>query len=388
MFNRNRKQLVSIITPCYNDNRFISECIESVLNQDYPYIEHVVQDGGSTDGTLELIGSYADRFPNKIKYASGPDEGQADGLNKAIQRSKGDILLVLNADDCLLPHAALWAVRHLMENQDVAVVYGDVYIMDENSKIIEEFRTKPYDFEKLLCVELVPPAQAAFIRRSHFEKAGFYADKTLDTCPDYEMWVRIGLKFPMKYVPGFVTKYRRHNRPLDSKSIRTVQRFIESKKLVMDRVFDAPRTSKHIKELRQRAYGGLNMWAAVTEFGLHGKDSKKKFDLYAITLLVKSVISHYNRVSVRNFQVYLIIYLKRFIRKISKAFFIFLPKKLTLMILKIGDVSDFHQAFYIIQQKNLEELTALEKWQKLLCECLLERDSKEHINDNVWKKYY
>jgi glycosyltransferase involved in cell wall biosynthesis len=263
--------LVSIITPCYNDSKYTSECVESVLNQDYPYVEHVIQDGKSTDGTTQILSGYANKFPEKIKLVSESDNGQADGLNRAIQHSKGDILLVLNTDDCLLPGACSWAIKHFAENPEIAAVYGDVYIIDENGNTLEKFEAKPYDFEKLLCLELVPPTQGAFIRKTYFEKAGFYADDTLDTCPDYEMWVRIGLKFLIGYAPGTVTKYRRHNRPLDSKSVRSVQRFINSKKLVMDRVFDAPRTPYQLKNLRHRAYGGLYLWAAITEFGLGGK---------------------------------------------------------------------------------------------------------------------
>jgi len=191
MANQHKKQRVSIVTPCYNDARFIAECIESVLSQEYLYLEHIIQDGGSTDDTIEIVTRYAKKYSDKIKFVSETDSGQADGLNKAIQRSTGDIFLVLNADDALLPHASSWAVKHLSKNPDAAVVYGDGCIIDENSKVIERFVAQPYNFEKLLCVELVLPAQASFIKKVYFEQVGFYADSTLDTCPDYEMWESI-----------------------------------------------------------------------------------------------------------------------------------------------------------------------------------------------------
>ncbi len=352
-----KPMLVSIITPCYNDVRFIEECVQSVLNQDYPLVEHIIQDGASSDGTDNILKQYAKRFPNKIKYVSELDKGQADALNKAILRSRGDILLVLNADDCILPHASSWAVKQLIENPDIAVVYGDVYIIDENSKRIEEFRAHPYDFEKLLCIELVPPAQAAFIRRTHFEQVGFYADDTLDTCPDYEMWVRIGLKFPMKYVPGFVTKYRRHSRPLDSKSMRTTERFVDSKKLVMNRVFDSPRMPLGIKKLRKRAYGGLYFWAAVTEFGLQAKTPFWGF-VY-LSLSAKS----YRLSLLKRFSVYFILYAKRFIRKVLKVTLIGLPNRLLEKLTKVG--------------KNLE------KWQRILNECLAEKVKEKNTKNNL-----
>jgi len=368
MTYKDTKQLVSIITPCYNDARFISECIESILKQDYPYIEHVIQDGASTDGTAELIKSYAERFPDKIKYVSEPDSGQSDGLDKAIRHSTGDILLVLNADDMLLTHSASWAIKNMLENPDLAVIYGDVYIIDENSKIIDQFVAHPYNFEKLLCVELIPPAQATFIRRTCLEKVGFYADSALDTCPDYEILIRLGLKFPMKHIPCFVTKYRRHTRPLDSKAERTVSRFINSKKLVMDRVFDSPRTPERLKKLRRRAYGGLNMWAMVTEVGL---SNKKFLNLRAFALFIESARNYGIGVFIKNMWTYISIYSKRFVYTMLKKFLIILPRRVLLFISKVSYISDSQHALYSIQQKKINDLTISEKWQKLLCECLL-----------------
>ena len=272
------KPLVSIITPCYNSARFITECVESVLTQDYPYVEHIIQDGDSNDGTKEILERYSAKYPEKIKVVSEPDKGQSDGLHKALQRSKGDAILVLNADDALMPYACSWAVENMEKYPEVGVIYGDVYLMDKQSDILEIYPApRPYDFKKLLCVESVIPAQAAFIRRSHFEKVGFYADSTLDTCPDYEMLVRIGLKFPMKHVFGVVTKYRKYFRVLDSKKARKADRFFKAKKLIMDRVFDSQDTSSSIRKLRREAYAGLDIWAAGCAAGMGEYTSAYKF---------------------------------------------------------------------------------------------------------------
>ncbi len=256
------KPLVSIVTPCYNSAQFIEQCIESVLAQDYPYVEHIIQDGASTDGTVDKLKKY----DGKIDWISEPDKGQSDGLDKALKRCRGDIILVLNADDELLPHAASWGVENMARYPDAAVVYGDQYVIDSNGKIIKALKYDfSYDFFKLLCVELVLPAQSAFIRRAHFEQVGLYADAELDTCPDYEMWVRIGLKFPIVYVPGFITKYRWYPKTFDSRLPRTIERMVTSKREVMDRLFDNPATEEEIRKLRRRAYGGLNLWAAGME---------------------------------------------------------------------------------------------------------------------------
>lgn len=264
--------LVSIITPCYNSIHFLEECIESVLAQDWPCVEHVIQDGDSTDGTKKVLEKYAKTYPEKIKVVSEQDRGQSDGLNRALQRSKGDILLVLNADDALLPHACSWAVENMRKYTNAAVVYGDVYLIDKKSEVLDIYiAPHPYDFKELLCAELTIPAQAAFMRRSRIEKVGFYADPNLDSCPDYEMFVRIGLRFPMQYVPGVVSKYRKEHSELDSKKPRTTERMFRVKKLVMDKVFDSPEVPEHIKRLRKRAYAGLYIWRAGAAWGIGEK---------------------------------------------------------------------------------------------------------------------
>jgi glycosyltransferase involved in cell wall biosynthesis len=250
--------LISIITPCFNSARYIEACIGSVLAQTYPEIEHIVQDGASRDGTVAIL----EKYSGKIDWLSAPDKGQADGLDKAIRRSKGDILLVLNADDILLPDAAQWADTQMMAHPDAAVIYGDVILIDEDGKVFGQFVAPDYDFPSVLCVEKVIPAQAAFIRRSALQMVGLGADASLDTCPDYEMFVRLGLRFPMLHVPYFVTNYRQYPRVMDGAAPRTVDRFVAAKKLVMDRVFDDPTTPENISRLRDRAYISLRLWAS------------------------------------------------------------------------------------------------------------------------------
>ncbi|MFC1485564.1 glycosyltransferase family 2 protein [Candidatus Latescibacterota bacterium] len=251
--------LVSVVTPCFNGVEFIERCIESVLAQDYPHVEHIIQDGASTDGTVEILKKYS----RQVDWVSETDSGQSDGLNRALRRCRGDVICVLNADDELLPHAASWAVENLAKYPDVAVVYGDQYIIDVNGAVLNEYVGPEYDFEKNICVETIIPAQAAFIRRSHFEEVGFYADSTLESCPDYEMWVRISLKYPLVHVPGFVCRYRFHPNS-EGHRIPIIEKMIQSKSNVMDRLFNDPSIPDAIKALQRRAYSGNKFWGAVT----------------------------------------------------------------------------------------------------------------------------
>ena len=112
--------LVSIVTPTYNAARFLEETIQSVLNQDYPHIEYIVIDGGSTDGSLDILRKYEGR----LRWHSGPDGGQTDAINKGFLQSTGSVFAYLCADDTYLPGAVSTAVRHLRANPGYAGVYG------------------------------------------------------------------------------------------------------------------------------------------------------------------------------------------------------------------------------------------------------------------------
>jgi glycosyltransferase involved in cell wall biosynthesis len=154
--------VVSIVTPCLNSARFLPSCLASVQAQDYPHVEHVVQDGNSTDGSVELLRG----APGNVRWASEPDRGQADALDRALRRSRGDILLVLNADDELLPGAARWAVEQMQRHPALGVIYGDLYLMDEDDVVIGEFHGPPYDFAGVFAwKESFPRRQRSFAAR-------------------------------------------------------------------------------------------------------------------------------------------------------------------------------------------------------------------------------
>ena len=252
-----REPLVSILTPSYNSAAYIEKCIQSVLSQNYPWIEIIIQDGGSKDGTVDILERYSDR----ISWRSEKDAGQSDGLNRALQRCRGDIIGVLNADDEYLPHAALWAVEELARRPEAAAVYGRQHNIDADGRLIDTSEgPDPYDFLRIFACEAVIPAQAAFFRRSALESVGFQVDVTRDTCPDYELWVRLGLKFPMAYVPEVVARYRQHR---DSEGLRqdVIWKMVRSKCEVVERVAGDPRTPPRVRAARKRALSGIHYWS-------------------------------------------------------------------------------------------------------------------------------
>ena len=138
--------LVSIITPSFNQAQYLEQTIQSVLSQDYPNIEYIIMDGGSTDGSVDIIKKYQD----KIKYwVSEQDAGQTEAINKGFAKAQGEILAWINSDDSYNPNAVSEAVKYLIENPNVAMVYADCNFIDENGNVIGKFNAKQTNYKML-----------------------------------------------------------------------------------------------------------------------------------------------------------------------------------------------------------------------------------------------
>jgi glycosyltransferase involved in cell wall biosynthesis len=177
--------LVSIVTPCFNGARFIEQTIESVLAQNYPAIEYIVMDGGSTDRTLEILR----RYEGRLEWRSENDRGQADAVNRGFALTQGEIFTFLNADDTYLPGAVSRAVEGFARNPDAAVVYGDAWHVDESGRRMARYPVEPFDPRRLArrCIICQP---AAFIRRDAFARCGGL-DADLRFALDYDLWIRL-----------------------------------------------------------------------------------------------------------------------------------------------------------------------------------------------------
>lgn len=177
--------LVTIVTPSYNQGRFLRRAIESILNQTYPNIEYMVMDGGSKDESVEVLKSYGDRFP----WVSERDKGQTDAVKKGFARGHGEILAFVNSDDELLPHAVETVVRYFQEHPEVDMVYGKAYYTDEDNRIIGMYNTDDYSFTRLVWDN--PVCQpAAFWRKRIADKIGEW-NADLHYAMDHEYWMRI-----------------------------------------------------------------------------------------------------------------------------------------------------------------------------------------------------
>ncbi|WP_248924704.1 glycosyltransferase family 2 protein [Paenibacillus hamazuiensis] len=199
--------LVSIITPSFQQASFIQETIQSVLSQDYPALEHIVVDGGSTDGTVAILQKY-EFYGNKFRWVSEKDRGQSHALNKGLAMARGEIIGWLNSDDTYEPHAVSRAVQALQSNPNWGVVYGDGNYIDAHSAFLRSYPVRPFGLERLYraCIICQP---AAFIRREVFEKVGPF-DESLQFCMDYDMWMRICKHYEFGYMDVVLANSRIH----------------------------------------------------------------------------------------------------------------------------------------------------------------------------------
>lgn len=198
---------VSIVTPSCNQAAFLEETLRSVLGQDYPNLEYIVVDGGSTDASVEIVRRYADRL---AWWVSEPDGGQAAALNKGFARATGEILGWLNSDDTLLPGAVAAVVEALELDPGALLAYGDNVLVDESSRPVGLLPAREFDLATMLRTaqnHVVQPG-SLFRRRAlelagPLDEAGYYYF-------DFEFVLRLGLHGTAVRVPRELATYRLH----------------------------------------------------------------------------------------------------------------------------------------------------------------------------------
>ena len=197
------RPLVSIVTPSLNQGVYIEDAIRSVLEQDYPHVEHIVADGGSTDGTLAVLHRYS-----HLIWVSEPDRGQADAVNKGFAMASGDIFGWLNADDLYLPGAVSAAVEALQES-GCALVHGGWRQIDEEGRTIKDVEPVPFEYQRQLEVANRVAQPGGFFTRHAFEAVGGL-DVSYRYAMDYELWLKIGARFDVCHVDRVLGAFRYH----------------------------------------------------------------------------------------------------------------------------------------------------------------------------------
>lgn len=199
---------VSIITAVLNNKSHVRDCITSIANQSYPDIEHIIVDGGSTDGTLDVIRENDDKI---AKWISEPDQGIYDAMNKGISLSHGEVIGILNADDFYANCHVVSKVASVFRDDRLSSCYGDLeYVDPENTfRVVRYWHSGHYDIKSFYW-GWMPPHPTFFLRRDVYEKYGLY-NLTLGSAADYELMLRFLLKYRITtaYIPEVLVKMRR-----------------------------------------------------------------------------------------------------------------------------------------------------------------------------------
>ena len=202
------KTLVSIVTPSYNQGKFIEDTLLSVKNQDYPNIEHIIVDGSSTDNTIEILKKYEGTY--NMQWLSEPDEGQSDAVNKGFKMANGEIIGWINSDDGYFDVSAISSVvKYFNEYKDADIIYGDVIKINEKNVLLFIKKSRKFDYASLKksCFLEQP---AVFFRRNVIDN--FELNTNLEIAMDYEYWLRIGKKHKFQYVDRILAVDRTHKK--------------------------------------------------------------------------------------------------------------------------------------------------------------------------------
>lgn len=209
--------LVSVITPSFNQAEFLERTIQSVLNVNYPNLEYIIIDGGSTDGSVDIIKKYADRL---TYWHSKPDKGQVDALNQGFKIAKGEIIHFLNADDLLTPDSIDSVVRCFEVNKQNSVVYGQCSVIDKNDEILFEPEGGNITKDFLVKTGMIPKIYqpACFFKRAYITR-DYFVDPAFSLAFDYEllMYLFVTKKTTFYFLHKHLACYRRHNQSKSSK---------------------------------------------------------------------------------------------------------------------------------------------------------------------------
>lgn len=197
---------ISVVTPTLNQRRYIEATIDSVLNQAYPNLEYILVDGGSTDGTQELLPSYGEA----LHWLIEPSLGQSAAINRGWQLTSGEVIAWLNSDDLYTPGALHKVGEYFQLHPDVDIVYGDCDMIDASGGVLKAYPTRPFDFVEMVrsTINFIPQP-ATFLRRRVLETVEFL-DETLSFVMDFDCWLRAGLQHKIEYIPEKLAALRLH----------------------------------------------------------------------------------------------------------------------------------------------------------------------------------
>jgi glycosyltransferase involved in cell wall biosynthesis len=247
--------LVTVVIPAFNKAAYLDDAVHSVLAQDYPHIELLVFDDGSTDDTEGVLKRYGNRF----YWESHENMGQSATLNKGWRMSRGEILSYLSADDVLRPGCVRAAVEAMQAHPGVVLTYCDFELIDPLSRPIRTVRAENFDYRRMVAEFVCTPGPGVFFRRTAFERAGGW-DASLRQMPDYEYWLRLGLLGDFRRIPRTLAAFRVHETSLTFSV--TSELSAEEPVRIMEKYFGLANVPPEIRREQLRATSNALLFSA------------------------------------------------------------------------------------------------------------------------------
>lgn len=291
--------VVSIVTPSFNQAPFLEATITSVLNQTYSNLEYLIVDGGSTDGSQEIIKKYLKQI---AWWVSEADCGQADAINKGLKRAQGEIIGWLNSDDLYLQGTLEIVVDFFQSHPEVGLVFGDVLAVDECGETINTLRYADYHLEDLMEFRIIGQP-AVFFRREVLEKSGLL-DLSYHYLLDHQLWIRMAGITTMRHIPQFLAAARFH---AGAKNVAAAEQFGQEAYRMVEWMRRYEKTSTILPAIEKKVLAGACLidgrylldggkgWAAFKAYGrsilLHPATGFREFHrmLYALAASVGMV---------------------------------------------------------------------------------------------------
>lgn len=246
--------LISVVTPSYNQAAFLEKTILSVIRQNYPNLEYFIVDGGSTDGSVEIIEKYADqqKYPSPLSWwVSESDSGQAEAINKGFRRAQGEFVTWLNSDDLFLPDTLAQAAAVLEANHQLGFVFGNALTIDPQGGILNGLVFRDWGFKELLRFHIICQP-SVIMRREVLERAG-YLDQSYHFMLDHHLWLRMARLAPIQHLDCFLSAARQHP---SAKNVSQAPKFGEEALRLLDWLEYDPEFSPFVMRDRRKIEAG------------------------------------------------------------------------------------------------------------------------------------